>query len=101
MFHAGMAATFAHCMIEEIIRSWCAERLDITEPESLDRFRRQLKFRDRHEIEAAQLSRGALAFGVEATDRFQCVAEEIEAHRLGGSGGIKIDDATANGIISA
>src|SRR5271165_2650179 len=100
MLHAGMAAALAHGVIEEIIRNGRAERLDIAEPEAFDRFRRELKLRDRDEFKAVELSGGALAFGIETADRFQGVAEKIEAHRLDGSGGIEIDDAAANRVVT-
>src|SRR5271165_5311522 len=100
MLHAGMSAALAHGMIKEVVRNGRAERLDIAQPEALDRFRRELKLRDRDEFEAVQLSGGALAFGIEAANRFQGVAEKIEAHRLDGSGGIEIDDAAANRVVT-
>ena len=48
-----------------------------------------------HEIERAQLVGGALALGIEAADRFQRVAEEIEPHRLGHARREEETDGTA------
>ena len=55
---------------------------------------------DRHEIERAQLVGGALGLGIEAADRLQRVAEEIEPHRLGHAGREQIDDAAAHRIVA-
>ncbi len=50
------------------------------------RLARELEFGDRHEVERAQLVGGALGLRIEAADRLQRVAEEIEPHRLGHAG---------------
>ena len=100
VLHAGMPASLAYSLIKKIIRSGRPECCDITEPELLDSFRGKLEFRDRHQIESGQLARRALGFRIEAADRLQGIPEEVEAHRFGGAGSIKIDDAAADGIIS-
>ena len=56
--------------------------------------------RDRHEIERAQLPRRALGLRIEAADRLQRVAEEIEPHRLGHAGRKEIDDAAAHRVFA-
>ena len=43
---------------------------------------------------------GALGLRIEAADRFQRVAEEIEPHRLGHAGREQIDDAAAHRVVA-
>ena len=62
--------------------------------------RGELELRHRHEIERAQVGVGALGLRIEAADRFQRVAEEIEPHRLVHAGREQIDDAAAHRIIA-
>ena len=82
VLHAGMAAAFAHRLVEQVVRRRRAERRDIAGAEAPDGLGRELELGDRHEIERAQLVDGALGLRIEAADRLQRVAEEIEPHRL-------------------
>ena len=95
-----MAAAFADRLIEQIVRRRRAERFHIAEAEAPDRLGGELEFRDRNEIERAQLVGAALGFRIEAADRFQLVAEEIEPHRLRHAGRVEIDDAAAHRIVA-
>ena len=100
MLHAGMAPAFAHGMVEKVVGRGRAERFDIAETETPDRFGRQLEFRHRHQIERPQLIGRALAFRIEAADRLKRVAEKIEPDRLGHAGRVEIDNSSAHGIIA-
>ncbi len=95
-----MAAAFAHRVIDEIIGRGCAERRDIALAEALDSLGRELELGDGHEVERAQLVGGALAFRIEAADRLECIAEEIEPDRLAHARRIEVDDAAAHGIVA-
>ena len=70
VLHAGMTAPFTHRVIEEVVGRGGAKSFHIAQAEAPDGLGRKLEFGDRHEIERAQLIRCALAFGIEATDRF-------------------------------
>ena len=49
---------------------------------------------------AAHVEQRALGFGVEGTDRFQAVAEEIEPHGLVEPGRKQVEDAAAHGVFA-
>jgi len=100
MLHAAMATAFAHRVIEEVVGRGGAEGRHVTKAEAPDRFRGELEFGHRHEIERAQLVGRALAFGVEAADRLQRVAEKIEPHRLRHARRVEVDDAAAHRIVA-
>ncbi len=100
MLHAGMAAAFAHRLVEHVVRARRAERRHIAGAKLTDRFRRQLEFRHRHEIERAQIVRGALGHRIEVADQLQRVAEEIETHRRVHAGREQIDDAAAHRVVA-
>ena len=51
-------------------------------------------------IERTQLVGRALFFGIEAADRFQRVAEEIQPHRFHHARRVEVDDAAAHRIIA-
>ena len=100
MLHAGVAPAFAHGVVEEIMRHGRAERFDMAQTETLDGFGCELELGDRHEVEGAKLVGGALTLRIEAADRLQRVAEEIEPYRLGHARCEKIDDAAAHRILA-
>jgi len=83
VFHAGIAAAFAHRCIEQIVSMGCTEGLHIAGAEAADGLGGELEFGDRHEIERVELVLAALGLRIEGADRFQRVAEEIEPHRIG------------------
>ncbi len=100
MFHAGMAASLADGLIEHIVAFGRAELRDIAHPEPTDGLGDELEFRDRHQIERAHVEQRALGLGVERTDRFQGIAEEIETHGLLEPGRKQVEDAAAHGIFA-
>ncbi len=100
MLDAGGAAAFAHRFIEDVVGRGGAERRDIAGAKPPDRFRGELELGHRHEVELAQLFGGALGFRIEAADRFQRVAEEIEPHRVAHAGREQIDDAAADRVVA-
>ena len=100
VLHAGMAPALAHRFVEHIVGRGRAELRDIAGAEAADGFRYQLEFRDRHQIEPAQLAFAALRLRIECTDRLQRVAEEIEPHRQVHAGREQIEDAAAHGVVA-
>src|ERR671937_3284167 len=100
MLDAGMTPAFADRVIEHVVGAWCSECRHIAKAEAPDRFAGKLEFSDRHQIERAQLIGRALAFGVEAADRLQRVAEKIESYRLRHARRVEVDDAAAHRIVA-
>src|SRR5579864_4244916 len=98
MLHAGMAAAFADSLINLIVAFGRPKSGDITHPEAANGFGRELKFRNRNQIERAHVERRSLRLGIEAADRFQTIAKEIEADGQIESGGEKVEDAAAHSI---
>ena len=95
-----MAAPLADGFVQEIVALRRAELRDIAHAEALDGFGDELEFRDRHQVERAHVEMGALGLGIEAADRFQAVAEEVEPHRLVEAGGEQVEDAAAHGVFA-
>ena len=60
----------------------------------------RLHLAHRHEIEGAQRADRALAFRIEGADRFERVAEEVEADRVRQPGREEVDDAAADGVFA-
>ena len=100
MLHAGMAAALADGFVELIAVYMPAELGDIGLAEAFHRLRGQRHLAHRHEIERAQLRQAALALGIEGTDGFQRVAEEIEAHGFRGARRKQIENAAAHGVFA-
>ena len=100
VFHAGIAAAFAHGLIKLIVRSRGAEGLHVAEAKPADRLAGELELGDRHQIECAQLVGRALRLRIEGADRFQRVAEEIEPHRLIHPGRKEIENAAAHRVLA-
>ena len=100
MLHAGLAAAFADGVVEHIVGRRRPEGRDVTQAEAPDRFARQLELGNRHEIERAQLIRGALALRIETADGLQRVAEKIEPDRLPHARRVKIDNPSSHGIVA-
>ena len=100
MLHAGVAAAFAHRLVEHVIRAGRAKSRHVAGAKQADRLRGELKLRHRHQVERTQFVGGALGLRIEAADRFQRVAEEIEPHRRVHAGREQVDDAAADGVIA-
>ena len=100
MFEAGMAAAFAHRLVERIAARPPPNSRDIALAEAAHRIGRQLHFAHRHEIEGAQRRDGALRLGIEGADRFERIAEEIEPDRLRHRRREKIENAAAHRIFA-
>ena len=100
VLHAGGAAALAHRFVEHVVGRGGAEGRDIAGAEQPDGVGGELELGHRHEIERAQLVGGALRLRIEAADRFQRVAEEVEPHRLVHAGREQIDDAAAHRIVA-
>ena len=97
---AGRPAAFAHRFVEHVVGGRRAEGRHIAGTKQPDGVGGELEFRHRHQIERAQFLGRALGFRIEAADRFQRVAEEIEPHRVGHAGRKQIDDAAAHRVIA-
>ncbi len=100
MLHAGVAAAFADRFVEHVVGAGGTEGRHIAGAEEPDGVGRQLEFGHGHQIERAQLRGGALAFRIEAADRFQRVAEKIKPHRRVHAGREQIDDAAAHRVVA-
>src|SRR4029077_3700726 len=95
-----MAPAFAHRFVEHVLAGGSAELADVTEPEATDRLGCELEFAHLHQVEGPELPSGALAFRVEAADRFERVAEKVEPHRQGRAAGVEIYDRAAHRIFA-
>ena len=100
VLHAGEAPAFADGRIERVVARGRAERLDIGAAEAADGFRRQRHLAHGLQCQRVALAGGALAGHVEGADRFQRVAEEVEAQRLVGAGRVEVEDAAAHGELA-
>ena len=100
MLHAGIAAALAHRFVQNVVRRGGAEFFRIALAEAADGFRRELELAHGHELERAQLPRTALGLRIEAADRFQRIAEEIEPHAELHAGSEQIDDAAAHRVFA-
>ncbi len=96
MFHAREAAAVADRLIERIAGGSGAELLAIARAEALDRFLVEQGFGGGEQDEAVDAPGGALVLGREGADRFDLVAEEIEAERLFGAAGEQVDQTAAD-----
>src|SRR5262245_47796486 len=101
MLHPGMAAAFAHGVIDEIVWRRRPECLHVAEPEALDRLGGKLEFGAGSQGVRAWLVGGAWPSGTGAADCPQRVREEMEPHRLGHAGRKQIDDAAAHRVVAA
>ena len=100
MLHAGMAAAFAHRLVEQIVAIGGAELRHVAGAELADRLGGELEFGHRDEVEPAQLHRGALRLRIEAADRLQRVAEEVEPHRQVHARRKEVEDAAAHRVVA-
>ena len=100
MLHARMAAPLRHRLVEHVVAVRRAEGGDIAGAEFSDGFGRELEFSHRHEIEPAHVHDGALGLGIEAADRLQRIAEEVEPHRQVHARREKIENAAAHRVIA-
>jgi hypothetical protein len=98
MLHALMLAPRRDRLVQRIVAGDRAEQSDITLAEGADDLGRQRHLAHRQELDDVAARRGALRIGVEGSDRFQRVAEEIEPDRIP-SRGIEVENAAAHGIL--
>ena len=98
MFHALMLAPGRDRLVERVVAGDRAEQSDVTLAEGADDFGRQRHLAHRQELHRLEPRRRALRVGIEGPDRFQRIAEEIEADRIA-AGRIEIEDAAAHGIL--
>ena len=100
VLHAGEAAALAHRLVEKVVARRRAELGDIALAEAADGLARELEFGDRHEVERVQLVGRTLRFRIEAADRFERVAEEIEADRIVDARRIEVEYAAAHRVFA-
>ena len=100
MLHARVTAALAHRLVKQIVGGGRPEFSHVTGAETPDRFGNELKLCDRHEIEPTHLFLAALRLGIERTDCFKRVTEEIEPHRHVQAGWKKIEDTAAYCIVA-
>ena len=100
MLHAGIAPALADRLVEPVVSGRRAEGRHIGLPEAPDALGRELDLAHRHEVEGAQRAGRALRLRIEGADRFERVAEEVEAHRVRQPGGKEVDDAAAHGVFA-
>ena len=101
VLHAGEALALADRGIERIRAQRRAEALDVIAAEPADRLLAQRDLGDRRQLEALELTDGALAGRIEGADRLQRVAEEVETHRLFLAGRKQVEDTAAHGEFAA
>ena len=83
VLHAGIAPALADRLVEPVVAGRRAEGRHIGLPEAPDALGGELDLAHRHEIEGAQRADRALGLRIEGADRFERVAEEVEADRVG------------------
>ena len=98
MFHALMLPPGRDRLVERVVAGDRAEQSDVTLAEGADDFGRQRHLAHRQSSSKHEPRRRALRVGIEGPDRFQGIAEEIEADRIA-AGRIEIEDAAAHGIL--
>src|SRR3546814_5483921 len=92
MLHAGIALAGRHRLVYRVARHLGTEMRAVAGPEALHRRLVEQRLADRPEHHAVECAGGALGHRVEPPDRFQFVAEEVEADRLFHAGREHVDD---------
>ena len=100
MLEAAIATAGTDRLVERIVGADGAEQLAIPGPEAFDRAGVEQDFADRPQDEALQPGAAELRIRIEAADRFERVAEQIEPQGLLGSRWKQIDDAAAQGVFA-
>ena len=100
VFETGIAPALADRLVEPVVAGRRAEGRHIGLPEALDALGGELNLAHGHEIEGAQGADRALGLRIEGADRFERVAEEVEADRIGQACGKEIDDAAAHRVFA-
>ena len=85
---------------EQRITGCGAEVLQIADPEARDRRLVQQHLADRSQLESRHLGERALRQRIEATDRLEHVAEQVEAQRLRAAARVDVDDPSADRILA-
>ena len=100
VLHARMAPPGADGLIERIVRARGAEGRAIGLPKPGDGGVIEDHLGHRHEVDPLEPVGRALRDRVEAADRVDLVAEEVEPHRPRAAGRKDVDDAAAKGAIA-
>ena len=97
VFHPREATTFAHCLIERILRGVGAEHLTVSAAETLDAFLVDQCLAGGQEQMRIERPDGALRGRIEQAQAFQLVAEEIEPQPTFEAGRYDIEDRATHG----
>ncbi len=97
MLHAGIAPPGADQFVERVVGAGRAELLAVTRAEAAHRVLIEQDLADRPQCRLVELPGRPLGQRVEAANRFERVAKEVEAQRLCRPRGEEVDDAAADG----
>src|SRR5581483_8792206 len=100
VLETGIALPGADRLVKRIVLANRAEQLAIARAEARDRRLIERRLADRLEREAVDARGADLRHRIEAADRLDRVAEEIDAQRLLGPRREEIDDATAHRVLA-
>ena len=95
MLEAGAATALADRLVEHVAPRLAAELARVVLAKTLDGGGGQLNLAHRHEVERFDLADRTLRLGIERSNRFQSVAEEVEADRLGERRRKQVENAAA------
>jgi hypothetical protein len=99
VLHPGAAAALGDGGVERVVARR-AEGLQIAGAEAADGVGVEQRLAHRQQADVLQLPGGALAFRIEGADRFQGVAEQVQADRLLRIGREDVDHAAADGELA-
>src|SRR5262249_46662529 len=100
MLHARIASAFAHRFIKQVIGRSGTELGNVPRAKAADRLCDELEFRHRHKIEPPELFLTALGLRIKTPDRFQRIAEKVEADWHIHAGRIKVENSAAHGVFA-
>ena len=96
VLHAGETTSLRDRRVKPVVARRGAESFDVGTAEAADGFRRQRHLAHRLQRHRLALAAGALAGDIEAADRFQRVAEEIEAQPFAPARRVEVKNTAAN-----
>ena len=100
VLHAGMSSALRDREVDRILGRRLAEHVAPARAEAGDRIGVERHLRHRPKGQALSAIGAALGGGIEDADRLDGVAEQVEPHRIGLTGGKDVDDAAAHGVFA-
>src|SRR5690349_15454869 len=100
VLHARMAAPIRDGQIDRVFRRRLTEQIAPTRAETRDCLLIEWHFRDRPQSQTLAAISTPLRGRIEYTDRFDRVAEQVKAYRVGFAGWENINDAATRGILA-